>query len=160
MASSSCHEYSARRHRCHQLYGKNNEDCLKEELEEKRCLSFHYCPAEAKAYYGWPLLEPQQQRRRRGDNNCSNDRGNGATKKALCSSWAEAFYFAGDGSNNVSASLFENSDINRDPPLSAVSDHHVKARDLVNGSVRLRSECRAITLDLAKCLQRKNRIQY
>lgn len=65
-----CQHLSLRRQQCHDLYGKQGEDCLHEELAEKRCLSHHHCPNEAYAYYGKP--------------NAS---------KALCASWAEVFAF-------------------------------------------------------------------
>ena len=68
---SSCAVETKRRWECHKLYGKLGEDCLVEELQEKRCLSFQHCPAEAQAYY---LTK------------------NG--EKGICASWAEAFCFA------------------------------------------------------------------
>jgi hypothetical protein len=74
--SSSCDYFSEKRRRCHNEYGKLGEDCLKEELEEKRCLSFQYCPLEAKAYYGQPMLQPDQ-----------------VFPKATCSLWAESFCY-------------------------------------------------------------------
>lgn len=68
---SSCSELTSKRKKCHDVYGKNGEDCLVEELEEKRCLSFQHCAKQAKDYYG-----------------TANGR------KGLCASWAEAFCFA------------------------------------------------------------------
>ena len=75
---NSCSELTSKRIRCHRLYGKLGEDCLVEELEEKRCLSFQFCEKNAKAYYGT----------------------NNGRRKGLCASWAEAFCFA-DSSINI-----------------------------------------------------------
>jgi len=66
-----CEHLSLDRRRCHELYGKQGEDCLVEELTEKRCLSHQHCPAEASQYYCRP-----------------------GRAKALCASWAENFAFA------------------------------------------------------------------
>jgi len=104
-----CDHLSLQRQKCHALYGKHGEDCLLEELTEKRCLSHQHCPAEAQQYYGregWP--------------------------KALCASWAEQFAFAG----------------------TLEREHHEDASRKVNGSKRIRRECRQMVMDLAKCLQR------
>lgn len=67
---SNCKALTSKREKCHYLYGKLGEDCLIEELEEKRCVAFQHCARQAQAYYGTL---------------------NG--KKALCGSWAEAFCF-------------------------------------------------------------------
>ena len=48
----SCAYYSENRRKCHAVYGKFGEDCLAEELQEKRCLSIRHCPREAQKYYG------------------------------------------------------------------------------------------------------------
>ena len=53
--------------------GRNGEDCLVEELREKRCLSSILCPTEAKLFYGDSQYEDE---------------------KAPCSLWAEAFAFS------------------------------------------------------------------
>lgn len=76
MAPASCNELTERRRKCHQVYGKSGEDCLVDELEEKRCLSFQHCPKQATAYYGTV-----------------------DGRKGLCASWAEAFCFADDRIN-------------------------------------------------------------
>ena len=68
-----CSILSKKRRDCHNLYGKLGEDCLVQELEEKRCLSFRHCTREARAYYG---------------------SANGT--KALCSAWTEAFTFTNE----------------------------------------------------------------
>jgi hypothetical protein len=75
-----CDRWTQSRRQCHSLYGKQGEDCLREELAEKRCLSHHHCPHEASRYYGrWP------------PSSISNN-----SNKALCASWAEAFAFRDD----------------------------------------------------------------
>jgi len=111
----SCNELTSRRKKCHEVYGKLGEDCLVEELEEKRCLSFQHCPKQAKAYYGTAY-----------------------GRKGLCASWAEAFCFA-----NPSINMINETDV----------EHHEKARELVNGNRDVKTECRKIVMDLAKCMK-------
>ena len=48
----NCGQFSEKRFKCHSIYGKRGEDCLNEELSEKRCLSLQHCIKEAKEYYG------------------------------------------------------------------------------------------------------------
>ena len=109
-----CKTLSARREKCHHLYGKLGEDCLIEELEEKRCLAFKYCQREAIEYYGTP---------------------NG--RKALCASWAESFCF---GSELVEENLRE---------------HHLRSQSAVNTHSNLKAQCRAVTVELSKCMSKK-----
>lgn len=73
--AASCEAWTKLRKDCHQLYGKLGEDCLVQELEEKRCLAFKHCAPQARAYYGSV---------------------SGTRSKGLCASWAEAFTFAGE----------------------------------------------------------------
>lgn len=69
--SHNCAELIEMRERCWAFHGgKDTEECLVEELREKRCLSFSFCPKAAKAFYGSP-----------------------AGQKATCALWAEAFAF-------------------------------------------------------------------
>ena len=110
----SCRALSTKREKCHYLYGKLGEDCLVEELEEKRCLAFQYCARQAKAYYGTP---------------------DGA--KALCGSWAESFCFGNE--------LIEED----------VRHHHLQAQATVNTNTKLKTQCRAITVQLSKCMREK-----
>ena len=53
-ALASCAEVIEKRKFCYELSpnDKGGEDCLVEELEEKRCLAMHLCKAEATSYYG------------------------------------------------------------------------------------------------------------
>jgi len=67
-----------RREACHELYGKEGEDCLVEELEEKRILAHIYCKKEARKYYGEPGGE-----------------------KALCSRMMESFAFTDPSKSSV-----------------------------------------------------------
>lgn len=69
----NCQRLTLKREQCHRLYGKLGEDCLVEELEEKRCVAFQHCPRQARAFYGTLSGE-----------------------KAVCASWAEAFCFGKD----------------------------------------------------------------
>eukprot|EP00980_Cylindrotheca_fusiformis_P003873 scaffold858_cov123-Cylindrotheca_fusiformis.AAC.49 len=126
-----CKTFSERRFKCHSVYGKKGEDCLHEELDEKRCLSLYHCPQQAKEYYGNADMSLQ-----------GGDDGQAPlylSKKAICSSWAEAFAYVG-----------------RDLEFSeTVSEHHKKAREIVMNDKALKRECRDIAFDLARCLRGK-----
>ncbi|CAB9502274.1 expressed unknown protein [Seminavis robusta] len=76
----SCAYYSEQRRRCHDVYGKFGEDCLAEELQEKRCLSLRHCRADANKYYGSRVE---------------------GLPKALCSSWAESFAFVNNSNGDL-----------------------------------------------------------
>jgi len=69
-ADSACRELSERRRECQRLYGKNGENCLREELAEKRCAAESVCSWEAKRFYV-----------------------NKVQKLGTCAEWAEAFAF-------------------------------------------------------------------
>mmetsp|Transcript_49256 Transcript_49256/g.73453 ORF Transcript_49256/g.73453 Transcript_49256/m.73453 type:complete len:127 (-) Transcript_49256:46-426(-) len=71
--SINCSAFTSKRRQCHAIYGKLGEDCLTQELQEKRCVSFQHCRRQAQAYYG--TLE-------------------GIHHKGVCASWAESFCFA------------------------------------------------------------------
>jgi len=73
----------------HQKDGKNTEECFREELTEKRCLSFYCCPRQAKKFYGSPA---------------------GSEEKALCSLWAEAFAFTVNDGKNSADDIFWHSE--------------------------------------------------
>merc|ERR1711982_286431 len=125
---NNCINLTERRQKCHNTYGKFGEDCLVEELEEKRCLSFLYCPTEAQAYYVTPLQQKKHQ---------SNDDDNTSiniNKKGLCASWAESFCFA-----NPNCSSMNNNDVD-----GIIRQHHISASDKVNLDPKLKSKCRSI----------------
>ena len=128
----SCAYFSECRRKCHAVYGKLGEDCLAEELQEKRCLSIRHCPTEALKYYGATME---------------------GLPKALCSSWAEAFAFGGGGgegeNNNEQLLLRYGEDF---------VEHHLKAQRHVNAksNAHLKRDCRQIARDLARCLQSAN----
>jgi hypothetical protein len=42
---------SSKREECHSIHGKQGEDCVREELSEKRCLAELFCPQEATKFY-------------------------------------------------------------------------------------------------------------
>ena len=125
-----CRAFSEKRFKCHAIYGKMGEDCLNEELSEKRCLSLHHCPKQAKEYYGDSAMSLRK------------DDGQAPlylSQKAICASWAEAFAYA-------------------DKELeygSTVTEHHQKAREIVNNDKALKRECRDIAFNLAQCLRHK-----
>lgn len=82
----SCSALSSIRAKCHGMYGKHGEDCLVQELEEKRCLSFQRCAPQAMAYYGTTI----------------------GGEKAICASWAETFCFGdADRSNYITQSTID-----------------------------------------------------
>jgi hypothetical protein len=125
-----CRSFSDRRFKCHAVYGKLGEDCLNEELTEKRCLSLHHCPRQAKDYYGGAAMD------------FKNDDGQAPTymaNKGLCASWAEAFAYAEKGLEYG----------------EKVAQHHEEARAVVAKDPALKRECRDITFTLAQCLRTK-----
>ena len=129
-----CKAFSEQRFKCHAVYGKMGEDCLNEELSEKRCLSLHHCPKQAKEYYGDAAMSLE------------SDDGQGSplymSQKAICASWAEAFAYS-----------------NKEKELeygTLVTEHHQKARDIVNNDKQgLKRECRDVAFNLAQCLRHK-----
>jgi hypothetical protein len=125
-----CKQFSELRFKCHSVYGKLGEDCLNEELTEKRCLSLHHCPKQAHEYYGNVAMD------------LKSDDGQAPTfmsNKALCASWAEAFAYADKG-----LEYGEN-----------VAEHHNEARKVVSKDKALKRECRDIVFNLARCLRTK-----
>lgn len=119
-----CQEFSDRRSRCHDIYGENGEECVHEQLKEKRCVSMKRCSREAIKYYGKDDII-------NGVDNSSN-----IINKAICASWAESFAYANKG--------MEHGD--------DVARHHQVARNTVVNDPKLRQECRQIAFDLAQCL--------
>jgi hypothetical protein len=61
-------------------------------------------------------------------------------EKGLCGSWAESFCFGKE--------LLHDEDIR---------DHHRRDQKVVNHDRHLRAKCRAVTLELSKCLMAKYR---
>ena len=103
---------------------------MHEELSEKRCLSLHHCPKQAKDYYG--------------DASMSLDHDDGQapmflSNKAICASWAEAFAYS-----EKELEFGER-----------VANHHKKAREIVMQDKALKRECRDIAFTLAQCLRNK-----
>jgi hypothetical protein len=130
-----CDRWTQDRRQCHALYGKQGEDCLREELVEKRCLSHHHCPIEASRYYGPPPQYPPVsvaaiEESAPGGGVVAFD------KKALCASWAESFAFRDDMEQG---------------------EHHTRAAQLVTESKERQIECRQMAMDLAQCLRQNYR---
>jgi len=46
-----CHDFNEHVYNCHKKYGKLGEDCVREELEQKRCIAEHLCAVEARNFY-------------------------------------------------------------------------------------------------------------
>ena len=51
-ATSPCAELTQARKACQGLYGKQGEECVVQEVLEKRCVATQVCPVQARAYYG------------------------------------------------------------------------------------------------------------
>ena len=151
-----CKVFSEQRFKCHAVYGKGGEDCLHQELSEKRCLSLYHCPRQAFEYYGdFPMTIPSTNNTSKdvrnsnhahthththtiiestsGQSSCS------LTNKALCASWAESFAYAD-----------KEMEYGKD-----VADHHRQAREVVAKDRGLKRDCRQIAFDLAQCLRQK-----
>lgn len=120
-----CTIFSEARFKCHSTYGKWGEDCLHQELSEKRCLSVRHCPIEAKQYYGNAPLT-------------SNVIAS-LTNKGMCASFAESFAYA-------------DKEMEYWPEAA---NHHRNAREIVSKDRGLKRECRDIAFALARCLQYK-----
>mmetsp|Transcript_21208 Transcript_21208/g.44613 ORF Transcript_21208/g.44613 Transcript_21208/m.44613 type:complete len:144 (-) Transcript_21208:1090-1521(-) len=135
-----CEFYSVRRSRCHGVYSNRGEECLHEELAEKRCLSAQRCPRQALEYYGTSEHLHNNNNNEDGSNRGTGIEGftgNGGYQKALCASWAESFAYA-------------------DKELEhgeEVARHHREARRIVSNDAKLRKECRQIAMKLAECLR-------
>jgi hypothetical protein len=137
-SAMDCRPFTASRSQCHSVYGKNRgEECLDEELTEKRCLSLLHCPQQANEYYGPASM---------GVANGASSSVSTTTaqppfkhQKAWCASWAEAFAY----DNELEYG-------------EQVARHHQVARQVVNQDSKMKKECRQIAFDLAKCLRRKN----
>lgn len=52
----SCDEFTYNVKQCHAKYGKLGEECVREELEQKKCLAQLYCPKEAYSFYQEPIV--------------------------------------------------------------------------------------------------------
>ena len=125
-----CKAFSERRFKCHSVYGKGGEDCLNEELTEKRCLSLYHCPNQAREYYGSAAMD------------LKSDDGQAPafmSNKALCASWAESFAYV-----DKALEYGEN-----------VAEHHRDAQIVVSKDKVLKRECRDIAFSLARCLRNK-----
>ena len=136
-----CRPFSNQRLRCHAVYGKMGEDCLHEELTEKRCLALHHCPKQAKAYYGDGAMDPSSTSVD-GSGQMSSSSSSSPTfmsQKAICASWAEAFAYA-----HKELEYGER-----------VANHHKEAKEYVSTHPSLKRECRDIAFNLAQCLRSK-----
>jgi len=141
--SGDCDWFEALRSRCHDVYGKHRgEECVHEELTEKRCISFQRCPRHAIEYYGENadinnINVSNNTDENNNNNNNNNNNSTSVNTKALCASWAESFVYA-----NKELEHGEN-----------VARHHREARQIVSNDSKLRKECRQIAFDLANCLR-------
>ena len=135
----NCEFYTERRARCHGVYGRNRgEECLHEDLTEKRCLSAQRCPKQALEYYG---ISPDEGFDSDSGVGMFPGTGNfeaaGGYQKALCASWAESFAYA-------------NKELEHG---EEVARHHREARRIVSNDSKLQKECRQIAWNLAECLR-------
>lgn len=140
----NCDFFTERRARCHGVYGPNRgEECLHEDLTEKRCLSAQRCPKQALEYYGATINSNEgfgsgDGAAFTGTNNLSSH-GDSETsyQKGMCASWAESFVYA-------------------DKELEhgeEVARHHREARKIVSNDKKVQKECRQIAWNLADCLR-------
>jgi hypothetical protein len=128
----NCDIFTERRTRCHGVYGPNRgEECLHEDLTEKRCISAQRCPKQALEYYG--AYDASESAAFAG----INQGGETGYQKALCASWAESFAYA-------DKELEHGEDVAR---------HHREARRIVSNDSKLRKECRQFAWNLAECLR-------
>mmetsp|Transcript_16540 Transcript_16540/g.36003 ORF Transcript_16540/g.36003 Transcript_16540/m.36003 type:complete len:118 (-) Transcript_16540:1823-2176(-) len=72
-----CERVSFARTQCHAFYGIQNEECVREELTEKRCYAELLCRREAVRFYYEPLRRPR----------------GGGDSAASCSTLVEIFAF-------------------------------------------------------------------
>lgn len=128
-----CSAFLARRQNCHNVYGNRGEECLNEELTEKRCLSLKHCRPQAMEYYGDAPMTTAS------SNNSGSEEESYHYHKALCASWAESFAYA-------------DKELEYGPEMAR---HHHEARRVVMNDPRLKQECRQLAMDLAQCLRRK-----
>jgi hypothetical protein len=134
-----CSTFSARRQQCHGVYGNRGEECLSEELAEKRCLSLKHCPREAKEYYGDATINVVSSEINPHQNEYQQHEESYHYNKALCASWAEYFAYA-------------DKELEYGPEIVR---HHQQARYVVMKDPKLQQECRQIAMNLAHCLRRK-----
>lgn len=127
----SCQPFTARRKQCHSIYGNKGEDCLNEELTEKRCLSLQYCPKQAKEYYGDDGVMTST-------TTTSSAIPSYLYHKGICASWAEHFAYQDE--------------LQYGP---TVVEHHRNAQQTVNNDKNLKLECRAVAFQLAQCIRSK-----
>jgi hypothetical protein len=104
------------------LHGKGGEECLREELLEKRCLARHFCPNQADEFYGASrnLVSSVPSS---GSGSSNTPAKTSKLRSGDCSLWAEAFAF---GPNAVQRS--------------------------VSADKKKIAKCRKITQRLSKCL--------
>ena len=121
-----CKVFSEQRYKCHAVYGKGGEDCLHQELSEKRCLSLQHCPRQAHEYYGdFPMTSSTtatttltlQQHEYAADSFIP------LVHKGMCASWAESFAYT-DKSLEFG---------------STVAEHHRLANEIVSQDRKLKS---------------------
>jgi hypothetical protein len=124
-----CQPFTDRREQCHSIYGNKGEECLNEELTEKRCLSLQHCPKQAKEYYGDVVMT---------GTSTTSSTPSYLYHKGLCASWAEHFAYRDELQFGTK-----------------VVEHHRNAQQIVNNDKKLKLECRAIAFQLAQCIRSK-----
>jgi len=140
---SNCDFFIERRARCHGVYGPNRgEECLHEDLTEKRCISALKCPRQALEYYGpnnssESSFDGSGGATLLGSSSIPKHEGETGYQKALCASWAESF-------------AYSNKELEHG---EEVARHHRHARQIVSNDPKLQKECRQIAWNLAECLR-------
>lgn len=126
---AACIDYTKRRKFCYEnsTEEKGGEDCLVEELEEKRCVAQHLCPVEAKHFYQnyvIPNLHSEYE---------------SSNSKGVCALWAEAFAFT---RNNSRVDV-------------GTAELHRLGKQYVDSDRDRARECRGLVVALAKCMHQQ-----
>ena len=100
--SEICGAFRRARVECWQrsLHGKGGEECLQEELLEKRCLARQFCPSQAEKFYG--ARADSDEGSLVSSESSSSPSMRSKLRNGDCSLWAESFAF---GPNDVQQSI-------------------------------------------------------
>ena len=114
--------------RCHAIHGNLGEDCLREELTEKRCYARVFCPYEARRFYDDPIPVADSSPRR----------------------GVFSGFFSPSSEANKTISIAR-------PACSTVVERFAfPENDLrIPEGTSVHKECRSIVYELAKCMSRQ-----
>jgi len=86
-----CDEFTLQVLRCHKKYGKQGEDCVREELAQKRCFAQLLCPREARSFYDERVIPLSNNRWYLSTAKKSSNGQERTSSKASCSTIVEVF---------------------------------------------------------------------